>query len=102
MKKVIISENELINIIEKLLLESDYNERYIIVSNSIKKPGKPLTGKMVWGKYKDGSTIFIPFGNYISNNSKPIIYSKISDAEKDIKWLKRTFPNAEITIEPLK
>ena len=101
MKKVVLSENDLFRIVERVILEreDEVKKAFIIVATPIEKPGKPTMGKMVWGKYKDGSTLFIPYGKYIENNSKPNLYFNIEDAKKDVMKLK--IPNTTITIEPL-
>lgn len=104
MKKVILRESDLIRIIERIVNEGkdDLKKAYIIVVTPIKQPGKPIMGKMVWGKYKDGSTILIPYGEFSHYNSSPKLYFNPIDAEKDAKLLRRSFPKTDVSIELLK
>jgi hypothetical protein len=74
---------------------------YIVVVTPIKKPGKPIIGKMVWGKYKDGSTLLIPYGRYMEYDAKPNLYFNMEDAEIEARSLQRLYPNVLVTIEPL-
>lgn len=104
MKKVVLRESDLIRIVQKIVLEreEEVKKAYILVAKPIKEPGKPRLGKMVWGKYKDGSTIFIPYGQYKEYDSKPNLYFSIEDASKEAESLMKFYRNLVITIEPLK
>jgi hypothetical protein len=103
MKKIVLSESELISIIKRIVKESDeVRKAYIIVATPHKIEGFPRSGKLVWGKYKDGSTLFIPYGRYTELDSKPNIYFSPEEAEKDLVSLVRLYTKADIKLEPLK
>ena len=103
MKKVVLKESDLISLIKKIIKEREEEVEtiYFIIGIPIKKPGKPMKGKMVWGNYKDGSTLFIPYGEHSKYNSKIKFYDNEIKAKKDAMWLRKSFPDMEIIIEPI-
>jgi len=79
------------------MIKGGLSESYIIVLKREKKSGEPRTGEMVYGYYKDGSTVYIPKGRYVEFDSKPKIYKTEEEAQKDLE-LFRKYGNKNITV----
>lgn len=97
MKKIIIKENDLINIIKRVINENE-DFVYTIVGFHNKTPNK----RYVWGEYKDGSTLFIPYGEHSKFNSKIKYFNTFELAKKKITLLRNQNPNLILRVEPLK